>query len=268
MRAAPVVWVEADGISYAHIDFARVTMSHGRVVVVNIAEDGETARQTLTVPNGAAVLGIGPNASCTRMSASQIIEHGIRAVNTAQPSSSVTPLFDHAEDTYRQATIFGSPDRRLAAARVLLSDRFVDSQLIASAPIRTLLNVEADLLEESYTKFAARFSVKRFKRQPGGTDAVNRAMTAADDAVFAVAVAACDLLGLSTALGVMHLDGRFAFARELADAFRFDVTIPVGFLVGARKLSADATAAEVLEQIHHHMLVPRMLQLASKVIDV
>ena len=265
MRAAPITWTTDTGIPYAHTDYARLVKAQGGVVVVNDAEDGETARQKLTAPAPDAVLGLGPNASCTKAAQLLLAEQGIRVISTVGRPSIVQPLED-VYLAYAQARVFTDPARRADAARRLYLSRFVDSPLVAGTPIDRLRRLEADLTEETYAKFVKRFKPSRFKRHPAGTDATNRAITMAESAVLAVATSVCQLQGLSTALGVVATTSRLAFADDLARAFQMDVTIPVGFIVGAQKAKPDVAEALVAEQLHHHRLIPSMIQLVLEVL--
>lgn len=265
MRAAPVTWTNESSVAYASIDYARVVISHGQIVVVNDADEDETARQHLIAPNGPAILGIGPNASCTRAATAALRERGIRALSTSGATDRVEP-FEDVELAHMQAKAFYLPAANANAARRLYASRFVDSPLTDSAPVDRLRSVDAGLTHETYAKFVKRFAVKRFTRHPGGTDSVNVALTIAERATLDVAADVCRVLGLSTSLGIVRQGSNLAFAQDLADAFRLDVTIPVGFLAGSRKHPVDEATAEVREHLHRHRLVPRMISLAESVV--
>lgn len=263
MRAAPVTFTAFDTISYGHVDYARLIKAQGGVVVVNDADEDETARQKVLLPEGNVVMGLGPNASATPAATRLLGGLGIRVLSTVGGASVFEP-FDSALLAQRQARAYASADARANVARHLYSARFVDSPLIDSAPLSRLVALDTDLTDETYAKYVARFKPARFKRNTAATDPTNRAITLTEDLLLNSAADICRMLGLSTALGVVREDGRLAFAGDLADAFRLDVTIPVGFIVGSRKLKDPAEVLGlVAENLHHHRVLPRMLELAQ-----
>ena len=263
MRSAPLTWSDEAGIFYAHTDYARLVKAQGAVVVVNDADEDETARQKVFAPAGTAVLGLGPNASCTKAATALLAGDGIRVISTVGAPSTFAPL-DDPQLAHDQARAFADPEVRLGVAHHLYAGLFVDSPLVASTPANLIASIAEKIAEETYAKYAKRFSVARFHRTPGGADYVNRALTLTEGAVLNTAVDVCRLLGLSTALGFIRRDSRLAFAQDLTDSLLLDVTIPVGFIVGAQKSKDPAlVAALVAEQLHHHRLIPKLVMLAS-----
>jgi hypothetical protein len=267
MRAAPVSWTNANGISYAHVDYARLVKAQGAVVVVGDAEEDETARQKVNAPDGLVILGLGPNASATKAARAVLAEQGIRVLSTVGRPSDVEP-FPSPEMAHSQAIAFALPEIREAATRRLYSGRFVDSPLVDRSPVDRLVALDAELIEETYTKYRARFKAARFVRHPAGTDKTNWAITAVEERVLTTAADVIGLLGLSAALGLISHGSRLAFAQDLVDALRLDVVIPVGFLVGAQKLDSAAAADVIDEQLHYHRIIPKMVAIAHEVFAI
>ena len=265
MRAAPITWTDESGIPYAHTDYARLVMSQGSVVVVNDAEEDETARQKIGSPKPGSILGLGPNASATKGAQKLLAEIGIRAISTVGNPSSFTPL-DDVTLIQRQAVAYADRVQRDTAVRRLYARQFVDSSLIERVNTTQLRTLSEELTAETYAKYVKRFKPSRFTRQPAGTDPVNRSITAAEAGILAVAADVCTLLNLSSALGFVQWGSRLSFAQDLADAFRLDITIPVGFLVGSQKPEAVDIPALVAEQLHFHRLLPSMITLAKEVL--
>jgi CRISPR/Cas system-associated endonuclease Cas1 len=264
MRAAPVVFTNHNDIFYTHVDYARIIKAQGGIVVVNDADDeDETARQKVGIPAGNVVLGLGPNASATPAATRLLAELGVRVLSTVGAPSVFEP-FDSPDLAHIQARAFADDESRADVARRLYSARFVDSPIVAGTPLPRLAGLDEMLTEETYDKYIARFKPPRFKRQPAGTDHTNKALTLTESLLLRTAADVLALLGLSTALGVVRTGSRLAFAQDLADAFRLDVCIPVGFIVGAQKQRELAdVAASVAENLHHHRIVPRMVELAQ-----
>jgi hypothetical protein len=267
MRAAPVSWTDADGISYAHVDYARLVKAQGAVVVVGDAEEDETARQKVNAPDGLVVLGLGANASATKSARAVLAEQGVRVISTVGGRSDVEP-FPSPELAYSQAIAFSVPQVREAATRRLYAGRFVDSPLVNRSPVDRLVSLDAELIEETYTKYRARFKVARFVRHPAGTDKTNKALTAVEERTLETATDVTRLLGLSPTLGLIASDSNRAFAQDLVDALRLDVVIPIGFLVGAQKLDSAGAADVIDEQLHYHRIIPKMIAIAHQVFAI
>jgi hypothetical protein len=265
MRAAPVVFTVADTLSYAHLDYVRLIKARGAVVAVNAFDDDEdeSARQKLVLPAGNIVLGLGANASATPAAALLLAELGVRVLSTVGKRSSFEP-FDDDVLARAQAIKWSDAAGRLDLARHLYAAQFSDSPLVVGAPVERLAGLAVIMHDETLERYTKRFKPPRFKRQAGKTDPTNVTLDLVDELLVDTASDVCRLLGLSTALGAVRDSGRLAFAEDLADAFRLDVTIPVGFIVGAQKLSdpADVVAA-VSENLHHHRIVVRMIELAQ-----
>lgn len=265
MRAAPVTWSKHDPITYAHTDYARIVRARGTAVLVGEEDDGETARQLITQPGDLAVIGLGPESSATRASADLLAAAGVRLVSTVGDRLPFEPLPITAL-AHAQAGAFFDDVLRDAAIRRLYAGRFVDSTLLGTAPVKRLRFLDEELREETYAKYVKRFRPARFTRKPAGTDKTNVALTWTEGAVTRVAADVVKLLGLSPALGLIRTDSHLAFAQDLADAFRLDVTIPVGFLTGGQKLPEDEAQAFAAEQLHRHRLIPKMVTLATAVV--
>ena len=262
MRAAPVTWSKHAPITYAHTDYARIVRARGAAVLVGDEYDGETARQLITQPGDLAVIGLGPESSATKAAADLLGAAGVRLVSTVGAPLPFEP-FPVTSLAHAQAGAFFDDALRDAAVRRLYAGRFVDSPLLPTAPLNRLRFLDDELRDETYAKYVKRFRPSRFARKPAGTDKTNIALTWTEGAVTRVAADVVKLLGLSPALGLIRTDSHLAFAQDLADAFRLDVTIPVGFLTGAQKLAEEDAHAFAAEQLHRHRLIPKMAALAT-----
>jgi CRISPR-associated protein Cas1 len=77
------------------------------------------------------------------------------------------------------------------------------------------------------------------------TDPVNRALSAANAALYAICLGALHAQGFSPALGFIHVGKQLSFVYDLADLFKTDTTVPAAFEAaagGAQQVESRARA--------------------------
>jgi CRISPR/Cas system-associated endonuclease Cas1 len=263
VRSAPLTFVTENNVAYTDVDYSRVVKAQNAVMVVNDAEDGETARQPATIPEGQVVLGFGPEATATRAATELLNDAGVRVLSTSGGVTVFEP-FPGTVLAENQARAWADPTGRLEATRTLYSTRFVDSAVLNHATADTLRNLAADLADETFRNYASRYRIARFRREPGAKDTVNQTLTHTSALLLNTAADVCRLLGVSTSLGLVNVGHRLAYAQDLADALYLDVTVPIGFLIGAQKITdPQVMHAAVAAEIHQNRVIPKMIGLVN-----
>ena len=92
-------------------------------------------------------------------------------------------------------------------------------------------------MKKTYALHARRTGIK-FKRhyRPDDYDAsdpVNQALTAANAALYGIALAAITAIGCHPALGFIHAGSIHAFVYDIADLYKADIAIPAAFTAAA-----------------------------------
>lgn len=155
-----------------------------------------------------------------------------------------------AELTIRQAALVSRVPDRLAVARRMYGMRFPDED-VSSATMQQLRGREGARVKRIYRAESARTGVPWTRREYRSGDAfaagddVNRALSAAHAALYAVCHAAIVGVGASPALGFVHTGGATSFVLDIADLYKAETSIPVAFdaVASARSDESDVRHA-------------------------
>lgn len=177
----------------------------------------------------------------------------------------------------RQATLWADPDRRTQIARQMYAIRF--GELLPQRDLNALRGIEGQRMKKIYRNLAERYGVqwkgRRYDRSnPEGDDAINRAINHAATAVYAASRIAVAVTGAIPQLGFIHESSGHAFALDVADLFRADVTLPIAFEATSK---ASKSGEKNLERytrglagrkLQSEKVIPKMIDQIQKVLDV
>lgn len=175
------------------------------------------------------------------------------------------PLASNAKFVTAQAAIVSSPARRLKCARSMYQIRFPHDDFNL-ATIQKMRGREGARMKRIYKENAARTGVPWDYRtyQVGDideSDIVNRCLTNGTQILYAVQLGIINALGLSPALGVIHMGVANSFVYDMADLSKSDIIIPIAFDVAAT--TDDAKTADALmrrrvrERMHDYGLLAK-----------
>ncbi|MEJ4099074.1 type I-E CRISPR-associated endonuclease Cas1e [Corynebacterium mastitidis] len=163
-------------------------------------------------------------------------ERGVRYYAHGRPAAKTARM------TQRQARVVTNQRTRLNCARAMYGLRFPgeDVQALSMAQLR---GREGARMKRIYAEHARRTGVAWTRRNydPADFDSgdpINRALTAANAALYGIAHAVIVGLGFIPALGVVHTGTDRSFVYDIADLYKAEVTIPAAF---------DAVAAAIQE---------------------
>ena len=124
--------------------------------------------------------------------------------------------------------------RRLEVAVWLFERRFGKAPRVTG--VSELLGVEGAAAKERYQVAAAERGVSwhgRVNDAGGAADGPNRMISLVSSVVNALVCAVVVQMGLIPSLGFLHNGQPLAFVYDVADLYRFEITVPLGFDLAA-----------------------------------
>ncbi len=133
----------------------------------------------------------------------------------------------------RQAALVSHPAARMAIVRRMYTIRFaepVDDDLT----LRQVRGMEGVRVREAYARASRESGLpwagRSYQRDRwDAADPVNRALSAANSALYGVVQAAIVSAGYSPGLGFIHTGKQLSFVYDIADLYKVDLTIPIAF---------------------------------------
>jgi CRISPR-associated protein Cas1 len=175
----------------------------------------------------------------------------------------VAPTADNA-NARRQARLCASQKSRAAVARRMFARRF-PGESVEGVRIDQLRGMEGQRVRALYAEKGRIYGVTWKGRNYDTSnwhvsDAINRAVSAANASLYALTTAIVCSLGYLPQLGFIHSDGTMPFVFDIADLYKGETTLEAAFQ--AVSLKADADEKQVLtllkRKIEERRLVRRI----------
>jgi len=153
-----------------------------------------------------------------------------------------TPTHDNARARH-QAAVHASKARRTEVARRMFRMRFGDEE-VGDLPVKTLMGMEGKRVKALYAELGARYGVTWRGRNYNPekwelADGINRAVSAANAALYALCTAIVCSLGYLPQLGFIHSAGTLPFVFDIADLYKTETTLQAAFHTLGAKPDAD-----------------------------
>jgi CRISPR-associated protein Cas1 len=180
----------------------------------------------------------------------------------------VTPTHDN-ERARRQAELASSPAKRDAVARRMFGLRFTGAD-VAGIALKELRGMEGRRVKALYADLGVKYGVtwKGRNYNPNNwdlADNINRAVSAANAALYALTTAVVCSMGYLPQLGFIHTASTLPFVFDMADIYKPETTLVAAFeTVG---LKPDATSDDVMARLKFHIEDRRLLQRMPKDIE-
>jgi CRISPR-associated protein Cas1 len=166
----------------------------------------------------------------------------------------------------RQAQLWADRGTHEAVVRRLFERRFRE-RLPRSMTLQQIRGREGARVRDAYRAASDATGVpwagRQYRRDDWDrTDPVNRALSAANAALYSICLAGIVTTGYSPALGFLHVGKQLSFVYDLADLYKLDLSVPAAF-------EAAAGGAEGIEKrarqgfrtrAHAANLLDRMMQ--------
>ncbi len=146
-----------------------------------------------------------------------------------------------------QALHWADPARHLAVVRRMYEARFPDP-LAPGLTLQQIRGKEGVRIRDTYQRLSREFGVcwngRRYERASWAeADPVNKALSAANAALYAIVLAGLHALGYSPSLGFIHTGKQLSFVYDVADLVKTETSFPAAFEAasgGAEKVESRA----------------------------
>jgi CRISPR-associated protein Cas1 len=176
-----------------------------------------------------------------------------------------TPTHDN-ERARRHAEAYASPRRRAEIARRMFLRRFPEVD-VSGKSIDELRGMEGRRVKALYVDFGIKYGVTWKGRDYNPdkwdlADDINRAVSCANAALYALCTAVVCSLGYLPQLGFVHCAGTLPFVFDIADMYKPETALPAAF--AAISVNPNAREKEVLVALKKEIEQSRLLQRMPK----
>ncbi|MER3437011.1 MAG: type I-E CRISPR-associated endonuclease Cas1 [Chloroflexota bacterium] len=220
-----------DSWSYLYVEHARIEQEAKAIALYD--ERGKTPVPCASL----TLLLLGPGTSITHAAIRALAENGCLVGWTGEEGvrfyAQGLGETRSARNLLWQAWQWADPKRHLEVVFRLYRMRFTQP-LPAHLTLQQIRGLEGVRVREAYARASRETGVpwtgRSYKRQRwSDADPVNRALSAANSALYGVCHAAIVAAGYSPALGFIHTGKMLSFVYDIADLYKADLTIPVAF---------------------------------------
>lgn len=173
-----------------------------------------------------------------------------------------------------QAKYVSSPRLHMEVVKRMYSLRYPGEDL-TSLTLQQLRGKEGARVRKEYAQQAKKWNVPWSKRdyEPDDFskgDPVNRALSVANNCLYALVLSVINGLGLSPGLGFIHVGHEKSFVYDIADLYKADITIPLAFRLAS--ISSDSIETRVRKELREvfrsNRLIERMIQDLKFIFDI
>jgi CRISPR-associated protein Cas1 len=159
----------------------------------------------------------------------------------------VAPTHDN-ERARHQAQMHASPSKRAVVARRMFSRRF-PADVVSQTSIQELRGMEGKRIRALYEELGIKYGVSWKGRRYDANnwdmaDSINRAISAANAALYALCTAVVCSMGYLPQLGFIHDGGGLPFVYDIADLYKAETSFDAAFRSLA--INPDADEKETL----------------------
>lgn len=263
----------SDSLSFLYLEAVRVVQDDTGVCA---QVERASGIDRVGIPTAAiSCVLLGPGTSITQQAAATFARHGTTIVYTGagvvRAYGSVQPANRTVDWLERQAYAWADKSDRLAVAVRMYEKRFND-KVQPGTTLAQLRGLEGQRMKALYRTFAKAHRTGRFKRDydPDNwddQDAVNKALSAANIALYGVVHSAILALGCSPALGFIHTGNQLSFVYDIADLYKADLTIPLAFSLH-KSADPDGQARRHLrDRLRAYKLMPLIVDDIQRLLD-
>lgn len=231
----------SDRVTFIYIEHSKINCVDGSVTV---AEKRGIVRIPISMI-GVLLLGPGTNISHRAMelmgdsgaSVAWVGEYGIRHYAHGRSLSHTSRFMEI------QAKLVSNTRSRLQVARKMYQMRFPceDVSLLTMQQLRAK---EGARIRKLYRKMSSEYGIEWNGRvyDPDnfeGGDNINKALSAANVALYGLAHCAIVAMGLVPGLGFVHIGHDLSFVYDVADLYKAETTIPIAFQVASEYKTGD-----------------------------
>ena len=226
----------------------RITFIYLDKTSINTKDNALTlsSGETLAPARFAAIL-LGPGTSITHAAIKLIAEHQTRILWVGEECLKIygagEPLTDDAIRIEAQVLAATKAIPRHKVLRYMYSKRFPGETIPSLVDAATFRAKEGTIARMRYHELAAQHQITWHKRVARKrTDQINTAIDIANGYLYQVATCAILAAGYSPAIGFVHHGFERSFSADIADLYKFSISVPIAFEVTASKPDDLVTA--------------------------
>lgn len=225
-----------DRVTFLYLEHAKLNRQDSAILVTH-------NRETVFVPVAiVSVLLLGPGVDASHrameligdagMGVVWVGEQGVRQYAHGRPLNHSSRLLE------AQARLVSNTRTRVAVARKMYQMRFPGED-VSDLSMQELRGKEGSRVRQVYRNESQKTNVPWSRRayNPDNFDAgtpINKALTAAHQALYGLSYSVICALGASAGLGFVHTGHDLSFVYDFADLYKAEISIPVAFRVTAK----------------------------------
>lgn len=262
-----------DRISFLYLEHAQLSRQDGAVTVTN-------ERGIVFIPAAmVSVLLLGPGVDVTHRAMELIGDSGAAVVWTGEHGvrqyAHGRALNHSARFLIKQAKLVSNQRTRLAVARKMYQMRFPGED-VTKLTMQQLRGKEGARIRRVYLEQAKLTNVAWTKRDYrvddfDSSNAINKALTEAHQALYGLSCSVIVALGASPGLGFIHTGHDLSFVYDFADLYKAQYSIPIAFEMTAKHGDqdiADWTRRAMRDAFVKGKLLSQMVQDLKFILDV
>lgn len=252
----------SDSLSQVYLEQAVIEREEHSIVAFT-AE----GRITLPAANLSSVV-LGPGTRITHAAIKILADCGSVIVwagsEGLQFYASGQPKTRTSQSVEQQARYWADPELHLKVVRRMYKYRF-NELLSKDLTIQQIRGMEGVRIREKYQQLSKEYGViwngRRYDRNSWNeSDPINKALSAANAALYAIVLAGLHSLGYSPSLGFVHTGKQLSFVYDIADLVKTETSFPAAFEAtsgGEEKL--ESRARRILrDRCCHYRLLDRL----------
>lgn len=230
-----------DRVSFIYVEHAKINRKDSAITVSDV-------KGVIQIP--VAIIGVlmlGPGTDISHRAVELIGDAGTAIVWVGERGvrhyAHGRPLAHSTKFLEAQAKLVSNTRSRLQVARKMYQMRFPNED-VSKLTMQQLRGREGARVRAAYRECARRFGVEWQRREYdpdnfAGGSPVNRALSAANVALYGLVHSVVAALGLSAGLGFIHTGHDRAFVYDVADLYKADFTIPLAFRLASKTEESD-----------------------------
>jgi len=261
-----------DSLSYHYIEHAIVDRKQNAIEYIQ--EDGRTLVPVAAI----SLLMLGPGTSISHAAMKVLMENGCSLLWVGEDGircyGQGLGETRRAYHLIRQAELVCDPVARENVVRRMYNFRF-NEELTEGLSLAQIRGKEGVRVRETYARASREFGVpwhgRRYDRSNwGGSDTINRTLSAANALLNGICHAAIVAGGYSPALGFIHTGRMMSFVYDVADLYKTELTIPAAFATVAESTSTTEARVRALcrERFRETRLLQRILPDIDQLLEI
>lgn len=140
---------------------------------------------------------------------------------------------ENCKTSINHAKLHSDPNSKLKIARKMFSLRFPNDD-ISNTSLESLMGMEGNRVKTQYSQLAKKYNIQWAFRNTNGmygidVDDLNLSLNVLNYSLYCICLSVCLSMGYIPSLGFVHSDGKIPFIYDVADLFKYDITIPIAF---------------------------------------